>query len=893
MRNISFDNPYLLLVLIPLLALILVPIFLAIRKENNSKSVMASLAIHIVLAICITLALGGMVYTSVMTETQIYVVADVSYSANRNLEQIDAYIQQIQDKLPRNSKLGVIVFGREPKILTPMGEEVVSVKEHGFTPNGVNATDISAAINYTVEQFDQDVIRRIVLISDGKQTRANSNGELVAAVENAYSQNIYIDAIYLDDNLPADVPEVQISDVEYAPSIYKNYKSNAKIMIQSTQKTDNVMINFYVDSVKTDTMSVSLDKGFNFIDYELPNGAAGSFDYRFTVTADEDTATANNVFDFTQTVANNMRVLLVTSDESDLDKLKQTYDDETVIDAFVDNPKLKTFVVPCTIEEMCVYDEIVISNVDVRRIQNYTSFIESIDRAVSRFGKSLVTMGDLQIQGRSEAVFKQLEDMLPVKFGNSDNDPKLFAIVIDTSRSMQNFSRLRIAKQAAVNLLNMLSDNDYVMVVNFWGDLNVVQTPTKATNRDDVAEKIMNIQPYQGTMLGTALNEAGNIMIDYDYAAKQIMLISDGMSYSLEEDTPVDVVTRLKEHGISTSVIHPAGRADDEGGESANGNPILLRQIAAAGGGKYFPITREEDMEEIMFGEIQEALTESVVSGVFDVEFAIRRDDVLNDVEKLPQVLTYVYAKSKASANTVLTVPYTKAGGAVVDAPLFAYWEYGNGRVSSFTTTFQSEWNPGWDTDDAMRFFTNVSEQSVPEQRTDTPYTVNVEYDGSFSRIEIVPATLNTKATVEVTLTSADGTQVTEQLIFDSSRYFYSFETPKIGKYHLHISYTHGDMLFESETMFNISYAPEYDMFEVFNPSDLHAAIRNRGTVCEGTIPNLEPDENEISTYTIRFIAPLMIASVILYVIDIIIRKLKLSDIKSFFRIKSKKGAGK
>ncbi len=885
MRNISFDNPYLLLVLIPLLVLILVPIFIAIRKENNSKSVVASLIIHIVLAICITLAISGMVFTSVMTQTQIYVVADVSYSANLNQDQIDEYIRQIEDELPRNSKLGVIVFAREPKILTEMGEEIVSVKEHGFTPNGTAATNIASAINFAVEQFDDDVIKRIVLISDGKQTHSNGNGELVAAVDNAYSQNIYIDAIYMDDNLPEDVPEVQISDVEYAPSIYKNYKSVAKIMIQSNQKT-NAILTFSVDSVKTNTMAVPLEKGFNIVEYELPNGSAGEFDYRFMISADDDTATNNNLFDFSQTVTNNMHVLLVSSDNGDVEKLKTKYDDETVIDAYINNN-----VIPCTVEELCKYDEIVLSSVDVRMIQNYTSFIESIDRVVSRFGKSLVTMGDLKIQNKTEDVFKQLEDMLPIQFGNGDNDPKLFAIVIDTSRSMQNFSRLRIAKQAAVHLLGMLSDNDYVMVVNFWGNLSLAQAPTKATNREDVEKIIMDLQPYQGTMLGTALDEAGEIMIKYNYSEKQIMLISDGMSYSNEEDTPVDVVKKLREHGIVTSVIHPAGWPVDS--EYENGDRATLQAIASAGGGKYYPVLKEADLAEIMFNQIQPGVTQSVVTGNFEVDFAARRDPVLEGVEALPNITTYAYGKAKASATTVLTVPFAKSSGAVVKAPLFAYWEYGNGRVSSFTSTFDGDWNPGWNTEDTNRFFTNVMELSVPAQRTDTPYTVSVEFDSARAHVEIVPVTLNPKDTVVVTLIDADGNEVTEQLIFDSRRYFFSFDTPRTGKYQIHIKYTHGEMVFESDTNFNISYSPEYNLFEVFTPSDLHMAIRNRGTVTEGQIPNLEPNESEISTYTVRFTAPLMILSVVLYVIDIMIRKLKISDIKSFFRIKPKKGVGK
>ncbi len=891
MKNISFDNPYLLLILIPLLILILVPIFIAIRKENNSKSVMASLILHIVIALCISLALAGMIYTSVMTRTQVVVVADVSYSANRNLDEVDDYIRQLEDKLPRNSQMSVMVFGREFKVLTEMGEDLVSVKEHGFKPTQIDATNISDAINHAVTLFDENVIKRIVVITDGKETRANAAGDLAAAVDNAYASDIYIDAIYLDDNLGEDVKEVQISDVTYSPSIYKNHPSTATILVQSTFDTENAIIDFFVDSVRSKTLPVVLHKGYNVINFELPYGSAGSFDYRFTIRADADTATANSVYDFTQTVTNNMHVLLVSWDEADKEKLEKLYDEETVIDAYIQQST-----VPCTVEELCVYDEIVLSNFDVREIQNYTSFIESIDRVVSRFGKSLVTMGDLKIQSKSAPIFQSFEDMLPVKFGNSDMDPKLYAIVLDASRSMQNFSRLRIAKQAAIQLMNLLSDNDYVMVVVFWGDLAVLQAPTKASNREDVAKLISDWDPRQGTMLGTALDKAGDTLKDMPFSEKQVMLISDGMSYALEKDDPVDVVTRLRsDYGIVTSVIHPAGVKGQETSDSSNGDPTTLKKIANAGGGKYFAILREEDMEEVMFQEIQEDITKSVMEGDFKVTIKNRSEDVVDGITSLPNVQGYAYAKAKASANTVLTVPFVKPSGTPVEVPLFAYWEYGNGRVSSFTSTFSGKWSGQWNSDEAMKFFANVAELSVPATRVGTPYNVNVTFDGSYSEIEIVPVTLNPKATTDVTITTPDGTQITERLIFDSTRYFYSFETPKIGNYRIDITYNHtyDDEPITSEAYFNISYSPEYNMFEVFDPSDLHAAIRNRGTVCEGTIPSLVNDDKEVATYTIRFVAPLMAVAAVLYIVDIIIRKLKISDIKSFFGIKPKRGVGK
>ena len=44
MKNISFDNPQWLWVLIPLILLIVIPFIIAIRKENKSKSTTASIS---------------------------------------------------------------------------------------------------------------------------------------------------------------------------------------------------------------------------------------------------------------------------------------------------------------------------------------------------------------------------------------------------------------------------------------------------------------------------------------------------------------------------------------------------------------------------------------------------------------------------------------------------------------------------------------------------------------------------------------------------------------------------------------------------------------------------------------------------------------------------------
>lgn len=874
MKNISFDNPYLLLVFIPLLLCIVIPIIIAIRKENRHRSVFISTALHILICLCATLALAGMIYTTVMTETQVVVVADVSYSANRNLDVVDDYITEIQGKLPKNSKMAVVVFGKDAKLLSDFGEETVpSVKGSGVDDS---ATDISGALTFATELFGEGVIKRMILISDGKETHADAAGKLISTVETVYASDIYIDAVYLDNNLGEEQKEIQISDVSYPASTYMNHEAQAEVLIQSSYDTGAIAV-LYVEGERVSNQAIKLQRGFNVISIDLPTGSTGRYDYRVAVTADGDWCTSNNTYDFTQSIVAGLNVLLVTGAESDVQRAQALYGDTAEIDVYLNDPN-----VPCTVEELCRYDEIIISNVDIRELNNYTAFIDAVEKVVSRFGKSLVTMGDLKIQNKSDDILKALEDMLPVKYGNGDQDPKLYAIVIDTSRSMQNFSRLKIAKEAAVQLLNMLDDKDYVMVVNFWGEINVLQNPVKAVNREDVAAKIRAIEPYQGTVIGTALDKAGELMIDMAYDDKQIMLISDGMSYTLESDTPADVVERLKDHGITTSVIHPAAR--EEG-------IATLKGIAEAGGGSYFEIIRDEDLLEIMFSQIADDLTQSVIEGRTPVHIKREHDTVLQGLGSVPDVLGYAYAKTKASATTVLTVDFVKSSGNVVEAPLYAYWTYGNGRVSTFTSTFTGEWAAEWQGESGDRFFENIYTVSTPAERVDYPYTVSVDYDGTYSRVEIIPVVLNPYATVDVTVTLPDGTTVTEELIFDSTRYFYSFETPIRGRYLVNITYAYGDKSFESETAFHLGYSPEYDAFAVFDPAALHAAIRNRGTVSEGVIPSLENDDKEVATYILRFVAPLMIAAAVMYILDVIIRKLRWSDIKSFFGIKKKGGS--
>ncbi len=877
MRNISFDNPWWLLLAPVLLAAVIVPYVVAIGRDNKSKATLTSLILHIVIVCMITLSIAGTTLTAVMTRTEVYFVADVSYSSTKNLDLIDEHIASVRKNLPRNSKVGVVCFGKDAEVTTQMGKRVTSVK-NAKVENG--ATDIVSALNYTAGLFQKDTIKRIVLITDGRATSPDATAELVRTMDQLYSQGIYIDAIFLDNNIKTGEKEVQLSGVDYAASTYLNHKVQANVMVQAGTEMKGKLI-LYRNGAEIASRPETFTSGFSFFSFDLDTSEAGVFDYEVKVEADGDISSFNNSYRFTQSVAGELNVLLVTSKQEDVTNAQRLYGEYASIDAYVQTPDVQ-LEVPCTIEQMSKYDEIMISGVDVRELRNYTAFINAVDQAVSVFGKSLMTMGDLKIQNKSDEVLKELEDMLPVKMGNSAQDAKLFAIVIDTSRSMQLASRLIMAKQVATKLVNVLQPDDQVMVLAFSGDPKLVVTLQDAENHNQIAQVIDSLEPTQGTVLGAAMEQVYEMIKDMPHENKQVMVISDGMSYGLGSDQPVKTAAKMYADGIQISTVNTGNKVEI--------GINTLKDMAAAAGGEYYYLERVEQVDQVVFGEIGDNLTETVVNQDTKVTIKEPKDPVLENVSALPNIGGFVHSKAKGSANTVLAVPYQKENGGVVDVPLYAYWNYGNGKVATFTSSMLGDWTQSWVGQSGETFFSNLLSTNTPGNRVDYPYTLNVDFDGIQSLLEVIPATINPFVSIDVTITAPSGTVTTKTLTFDQTRYFYSFATPEVGKYTIDVSYSNNGEEFQSSSVFNISYSPEYNCFANCSAATLNTAMGGRGVVSEDGNLKLVNDEREVATYTIDFAMPMLIFAIILFILDIIIRKLKWADIRSLFKPTKIKG---
>jgi len=895
MKNISFDNPYWLLLAIPLLVLLLVPFFISANKDNRNRGWILSLVLHILIVGCVCVAAAGLIYTTVMTRTKVYVVVDVSHSMSRNFDEIDGMIEDIADSMPSNSRLGIVCFGRDSTILTSSGTAIKSVREAVVDDSG---TDIAAALDFTSTIFSEGELKRIILITDGCDT--TSGGSVVSAVERLSAKKIKLDTIYVDSNLSADDAEVQISDAEYTASTYLNHENEVKLLVEANTAGE-VLLDLYVkgeeenDYTKIDTTVFAAEEGINVVSFSLPTGAYGSFEYKVILTTPNDTSERNNTYTFTQTVAAKRQILLVTELGSDVERLKTLYGEDAEIDAYVVGFRQQG--IPYTVEALSRYDEIVLSNVDVRKIHNAGAFIDSIDTVVSSAGKSLITLGDLSMQNKDDALFEKLEELLPVSFGNANKDEKLYTIILDVSRSMNDTSQLIIAKDAAIKLLSLLDDADSVVYVPFagkvlveegWkpmklGDLvNFDESAKEMTYREWLYREIQEAAPYQGTLIGAALEQAYQNIKDLSFGESQVMIISDGLSYSHENEDAVDIARKMHAEGITVSAI------------SVISNDTRLPAIAEAGGGTHYAIREASDVAELVFATIADELTESVIEKQTPVNIVTFRDDVLEGILSLPDIHGYLNTKGKPDATTVLSVDYQKNTDTTVAVPLYAYREHGNGRVATFTSSLSGEWLDGWSDAQTKQFFGNVLVTNTPRERVDYPFGLTVTYGGDHSTVEVLPAYLNPRATARFRLTLPDGTVKETQLAFDLNRYVSDFETPDTGKYRVEIIYSYGSHSFAASTFFDVPYYPEYDEFAVRDASNVYDFMRNAGTVYTNGEIDLTPDKNEIATYEYSMRIPLLITAVVLFVLDVLVRKLRWKKRKGFFRrLRERGGASK
>lgn len=878
MSNISFDNPWLLFILIPLLAAVLVPFFITVRKENANAHNITAAVLSCLICVCMTLAISGMSYESMITETDVYVLADISYSTEHNLDEVQDSVEKIAEKLPKNSKMGVICFGRNYQLISDLGDDVPNVKS--ATQVDRSATDIASALRYAGNLFEDNVIKRIIVVTDGAETVASNN--IIKVVGLLQDSGVYVDAVFIDDNLAADVKEVQIDGAEVTGSTYLGKSEQVNVLVRAncgeSERTDGYLA-LYRNGSLLERKTASLYNGLNIVTMSLPTSEVGTFEYEAVVETPtgSDSSPYNNNCLFTQKVTDEKKVLFIGGSDVDVSAGAGIYgeDDVTYV---TDVAKL-----PLSVEELCVYDEIALCNFDVRTIGASNMFLTTLSTLVDDYGKTLTTYGNTFVQedtDGSDKALQQLSNLLPVRIGNSDQDTRLVAIVMDISLSMNFESRFDVAKRAAVGLLSVLNPTDMVMVIGFSGGVTEMLPPTYLTSTGVIINKINECKAENGTNLSAALKHTYNLM-PTRFHDRQIIIISDGLDPESDNAEAKAMANEITQDNIAISAIgiyaKPSG--DKLLSEIVN-NPYADNRVF------YKNIAHESEVDVTIQGIEQETQQIRIEGGSYNVSIRRPDEDVVRGINAITPVGGFWYNSAKSTTKTVLTATYFRDKITSFDVPLYAYRESGKGKVVSFLSDISSTWTSGWtDGSGGGKFLSNIPAATLPDERIITPFIVEAEGSGNSTVIRVkTSSSLQNTTAFSVTLTDPKGFVTTKSLAYGAGAYFATFATDEPGTYAVHLEYSHGDLVYSTDTEFSVSYHAEYDSFASFGKSYLYRLLTDNGSILElDEVDLLSNTDSAYTTYTFRFTLPLMIACAVLFLIGIIIRQLKWKDVTSFF----------
>lgn len=246
--------------------------------------------------------------------------------------------------------------------------------------------------------------------------------------------------------------------------------------------------------------------------------------------------------------------------------------------------------------------------------------------------------------------------------GKSKRTPVNIAIVIDRSGSMQG-EKIEKAREAAVQALDRLHDDDIVSVVAYDTSVEVLVPATKARDLERIKQRIRGIRASGNTALFAGVSKGAAEVRKFvdDNRVNRVILLSDGLA-NVGPSSPSELGqlgrSLIKEH-ISVSTM----------GLGLGYNEDLMSRLAIESSGNHTFIEDAENLVDVFQREFDDVL--SVVAQKIEIKAkladGVRPVKVLNypadiDGQTVSIDLGQLYARQERYFVIELEVEQGKAG---------------------------------------------------------------------------------------------------------------------------------------------------------------------------------------------------------------------------------------
>lgn len=749
--------------------------------------------------LCVLLAVTGISIRIGNSRTATVFLVDLSDSNEEHLKEAEEYIRENVNRMPSGNVYGIVSFGKNTLV-----EQFLTPERHYsglMTIPEKSATNFEDALSKALTMIPGDYNKRLVVLTDGKETRGDVNN-IAAAVSSGQVELLTV--LYEDE----EKDDAYIENVILPSYLHPGDKYSITVIVESNYDTDAV-ITLYNGSSSTKEDKVHLNKGSNrfvfdgYVDKDADSGSMENL--RIQVKAQGDNCEENDFFSAYSVVESAPRVLVISGSDAEISGFAD------VLNAAGCNYNMVSALnAPSSINEMLEYKSIILADTYIGELP--VGFLNNLETYVKDYGCGFVCCGGENSFALGGYRDTAIETVLPVDMqlkGVNEMPSMAMVMVIDHSGSMlsndygSSVSNLDVAIRAASVAVDNLRDSDYVGVLTFDDRYEWQVELTTADDKSGIKDSIEHIKEGGGTTIKPALNEAYRAISKCDASIKHVVLLTDGMG---ETDNFSDVIREYSARGITLSTVAVGTGSDTE----------LLEHLADGCGGRYYYSDESSDIPKIFAQEVFLGGDSYIQNGVFSLS-VLGGHELISSLfnGSWPVIYGYVAASPKTASNVVIA-------SADKSDPILTVWQYGLGRTAAWNCDISGEWSGDFvGKEDYVQLWKRIVDYTTGNVNIGED-SINVVTAGEFTEVTYQTKEYDGNTQIYVTVIDPQGDSKEERLTATApGRYEADISTPQTGLYHFNIRKTsNGDIQNYMTTAAAVQFADEYK-FDVSTDSYL------------------------------------------------------------------------
>ncbi|MGH7296706.1 MAG: VWA domain-containing protein, partial [Polyangiaceae bacterium] len=325
-----------------------------------------------------------------------------------------------------DDRIGTVVFGAEAAVEDPLRARS-EIAPPQRVEVGRDATDLGAAVKRALIELPADAVGRIVLVTDGVETR----GDALAAAAAAVSADVQVDVVVLDQKL---VPDVRVVSVRAPPRADEGEPFELRVVTSSAVATD-VEVRVRRDDGEVRSVRTHIEKGEDVLRLRETASDPGLHRYDVAITAldpDADAAPDDNVGSAFVRVRGASLALVLEGDAGHGAPMRRALEASGFRTV-----ERSTTGVPADVGGLAPYDLVVLG--DVRASDLSPTQIDAMAAYARDLGGGLLLMGGDRSMGPGGYARTPIEDVSPVSFDLKQEKRRASlaeVIAIDYSGSM-------------------------------------------------------------------------------------------------------------------------------------------------------------------------------------------------------------------------------------------------------------------------------------------------------------------------------------------------------------------------------------------------------------------------------------------------------------------------